>query len=253
MARYRKTSNTDSRVGRDTTPTATPTPTPSVSGRPKSNLDARIESQINASMPAYVGVTTEADVTINNFLEALNDTSLKAIGELLRKARYSPRNVKDVIEILSDSKNNFIFEDNDFTSSKKFIAALNNQLIFKDTDTGPKESIAITEYGPEQVDSWVDKWLTSEAGRTLESLSPDVSKVLRKAVKDYASGQSVTTTRKDAQGRTVTTYEPAMSEAGIAQTLEDVAGTTELYKDVERRKAFEFGDILNKTLGIGQI
>lgn len=251
MARYRQTSNEKSRVGRDVEPTPTPTPT-KTSGK-KSNLDLRLESQLGAVLPAYVDVIQQADVTIDAFLDQLNDSSLRAIGEVLRKARYSVRNVNDVKKILSDPASNLQFEDTDLVSGKNFVAALNNQLIFKAETGGPKESVSVTEYGPEQVDSWVDNWLTKEAGRTLESLSPDVAKTLRKAVKDYATGQSVTTVTKDAQGRPVTTYKPAMSEAGIAQTLEDVAGTTELYKDVERRKAFEFGDILNKTLGIGQI
>lgn len=251
MARYRQTSNEKSRVGRDIEPSPTPTPSPGASK--KNSLDARINSMVGAtSLAPYLDAVQQVDVTIDDFLDQLNSTQLKAIGELLRKGRYSVKNIEDVKTILSDAETHKLrFEDADLRNVGTLVAALNNQLIFK--SEGPKESVSVTQYGPEQVDSWVDNWLTKEAGRTLESLSPDVAKTLRKAVKDYATGQSVTTVTKDAQGRPVTTYKPAMSEAGIAQTLEDVAGTTELYKDVERRKAFEFGDILNKTLGIGQI
>lgn len=248
MARYRKTSN--DRVGRDISPTPTPTPTPTAITRTKNNISSAIDSKVSSTMPEYADLNV--DVTIDDFIAKLSDTQKRAIAELLRKARFSINTLKDVDTILADVTN-FSFDDTDLRSFNKFVNSLSSQLVFKGTAAGgPRESVSITKYGPEQIDSWVDDWLVKKAGRTLESLNDEQAKLLRRAVKDYASGESVTTVTKDKKGRAVTTYRPAVSEAGIEQTLEEAGG--EMFaSEMERRQAFEFGDILSKTLGIGSI
>jgi len=248
MARYRKTSN--DRVGRGATPAASPTPTPSLSKGTKNAISSAIDSKVSATMPDYADLSV--DITVDDFIDRLSGTQKRAIAELLRKARFSINTLKDVDTILADVTN-FSFEDTDLQSFNKFVSSLNNQLIYKPAaGTGPKESVSITKYGPEQIDAWVDDWLVKKAGRTLESLGDEQAKLLRSAVKDYASGESVTTVTKDKKGRAVTTYRPAVTEAGVQQTLQE-AGKEVLAPEMERRQAFEFGDILSKTLGIGGI
>lgn len=249
MARYRNTANTNDRVGRGAT-NPTPTPTPTLTSNTKNAISSAIDSKLSSVMPDYADVNV--DITVDDFIGRLNDTQKRAIAELLRKARFSINTIKDVDAILGDVTN-FTFQDNDLQSFGKFVSALNSQLVFKPgAGTGPRESVSITKYGPEQIDSWVDNWLTKNVGRELESLSPDQAKLLRRAVRDYASGESVTTVTKDKKGRAVTTYRPAVSEAGIEQALETAAGET-FAPEMERRQAFEFSDILSKTLGIGSI
>jgi hypothetical protein len=241
MARYRKTSN--ERVGRNV---PVPSPTPSPTGKASSDIFSTINSRINNSMPDFADINT--DVTIDEYLDSLSNTQLKVIGEMLRKARYTIKKVDDIKNFISQD-----FPGLALGSFNQFVTSLNEELVYKPSaSTGPKESLSVTKYGPEQIDSWVDNWLTEEAGRGLKSITPDQAKVLRKAVKDYASGASVTTVTRDKKGRPVTTYQPAVTEAGIQETLQE-AGQELFADEMERRKAFEFKDILNKTLGVGSI
>lgn len=250
MARYRKTSNTDDRVGRNATPTPSPAPRPTPGGRTKNSISESIDSKLSSVMPDYSDISV--DITTDDFIGRLNDAQKRAIAQLLRQARFSVNTLKDVDAILGDVTN-FTFQDSDLQSFNRFVTALDNQLVYKaSAGAGPRESVSVTRYGREQIDSWVDNWLTDNVGRGLESLPAEQAKLLRKAVKDYASGESVTTVSRDKKGRAVTTYRPAVSEAGIEKTLETAAEDM-FAPEMERRKAFEFSDILSKTLGIGSI
>lgn len=248
MTRYRKTSSTDDRVGRNLTPVATPTPTPTLSKSVQNAISSAIDSKVSATLPEYSDLGV--DINIDDFISGLSDTQKRTLAELLRKS-FSIDTLKDVDMIISDAAK-FTFNDEDFMSFNKFITAVNNQLVYKPSSTGPKESISITKYGPEQIDAWVDNWLTGEVGRTLESVTPEQAKLLRRAVRDYASSESVTKVTKDKKGRAVTTYSPGVSEAGIQEALKTTA-EAEFGPEMERRQAFEFGDLLSKTLGIGSI
>lgn len=241
MARYRQTG----RVGRGTaTPTPTPTPTPSTTKAP--NVFSTINSRITSSLPDIGDITP--DITIDEYLESLSATQKRIIAEMLRKARYTIKKLDDVDTIISSE-----FGGLELGSFNKFISSLDSQLVYKPGKAaGPSESISITQYGPEQIDAWVDDWLTKKVGRTLESVDTTQADLLREAVKDYASSESITKVTKDKKGRPVTTYKPGMSQAGIAQTLETAAGEA-FAPEMERRQAFEFSDILSKTLGIGGI
>lgn len=243
MARYRQTG----RVGRGATtatPTPTPTPTPTISKKP--NIFNTIDNRITSSLPDIGDIN--ADITIDEYLASLSDTQKRVIAEMLRKARYTIKKIDDVDDIISSE-----FAGLEIGSFNKFISSLNSQLVYKPSAAaGPSESISITQYGPEQIDAWVDDWLTKRVGRTLESVDTTQADLLREAVKDYASSESITKVTKDKKGRPVTTYKPGMSQAGIAETLETAAGEA-FAPEMERRQAFEFGDILSKTLGIGAI
>jgi hypothetical protein len=227
---------------------ATPTPTPTLSKSIQNAISSSIDSKVFATLPEYADLAV--DINIDDFISGLSDTQRRTLAELLRKS-FSIDTLKDVDTIIADAAK-FTFNDEDFMSFNKFITAVNNQLVYKPSSTGPKESVSITKYGPEQIDSWVDNWLTGEVGRTLESVTPEQAKLLRRAVKDYASSESVTKVTKDKKGRAVTTYSPGVSEAGIQEALKTTA-ETEFGPEMERRQAFEFGDLLSKTLGIGSI
>lgn len=249
MTRYRKTSSADDRVGRNITPVATPTPTPTLSKSIQNAISSSIDSRVSATLPEYSDLGV--DINIDDFISGLSDTQRRTLAGLLRKS-FSIDTLKDVDTILADAAK-FTFNDEDFMSFNKFITAVNNQLVYKKgKGTGPSESISITKYGPEQIDAWVDNWLTGEVGRTLESVTPEQAKLLRRAVRDYASSESVTKVTKDKKGRAVTTYSPGVSEAGIQEALKTTA-EAEFGPEMERRQAFEFSDLLSKTLGIGSI
>ena len=250
MARYRNTSNMDDRVGRGATMGPTPAPTPSPSTRTRNSISSSIDSKISSVLPDYSDISV--DITVDDFIGRMNDTQKRAIAQLLRNARFSINTLKDVDAILGDVTN-FTFQDSDLQSFNKFVSALDSQLVYKaSAAAGPRESVSVTKYGREQIDSWVDDWVTKNVGRGLASLPAEQAKLLRKAVKDYASGESVTTVTRDKKGRAVTTYRPAVTEAGIEKTLE-TASAEMFAPEMERRKAFEFSDILSKTLGIGSI
>lgn len=119
------------------------------------------------------------------------------------------------------------------------------------TKSGGSTSVSVTKYGKEQIDSWVDNWLTEEAGMGIGAITPEQAKYIRKAVRDYASKGSISQVTRDAQGRSVTTTTP-ISEAGIREAIKKAA--SELFpKEIERNKVFEFNNILSQTLGTGSI
>lgn len=232
------------RVGREATPA--PTPTPSATPVQLGSVFGTINSRIQTTLPEVGDIAV--DLTIDEFLDTLKETQRRVVGEMLRKAGYSVKKLEDIDNWISTE-----FSGLPVGSFSQFVTALDSQLVYKKgKGTGPSESVSITKYGPEQIDSWVDNWLTGEVGRTLESVTPEQAKLLRRAVKDYASSESVTKVTRDEKGRAVTTYSPGVSEAGIEEALKTTA-ETEFGPEMERRQAFEFGDLLSKTLGIGSI
>jgi len=234
------------RVGRDATLTPTPTPKPSPTSTPAlGGIFGTINSRIKSTLP---DVDVTVDITIDEFLDTLKETQRRVVGDMLRKAGYSIKKLEDIDNYISQE-----FSGLPVGSFNQFVTALDSQLVYKKgRATGPSESVSITKYGPEQVDAWVDNWLTSEVGRTLESVTPEQAKLLRKAVKDYSTSESVTKVTKDKKGRAVTTYSPGVSEAGVQETLKTTAEDV-FAPEMERRQAFEFSDLLSKTLGIGSI
>ena len=235
------------RVGRDTTPVPTPTPKPSPTPAPAlGSIFGTINSRIKSTLP---DVDVTVDITIDEFLDTLKETQRRVIGDMLRRAGYGIKKLEDIDTAISED-----FSGLPVGSFNQFLTALDSQLVYKKGrgTGGPSESVSITKYGPEQVDAWVDNWLTSEVGRTLESVTPEQAKLLRKAVKAYATGESVTKVSRDEKGRAVTEYTPAVSEAGIQETLKTTAQDV-FAPEMERRQAFEFGELLSKTLGIGSI
>ena len=232
------------RVGRESTPA--PTPTPSATPVQLGSVFGTINSRIQTTLPEVGDIAL--DLTIDEFLDTLKETQRRVVGEMLRKAGYGIKKLEDIDNFISTE-----FSGLPVGSFSQFVTALDSQLVYKKgKGTGPSESVSITKYGPEQIDSWVDNWLTGEVGRTLESVTPEQAKLLRRAVRDYASSESVTKVTKDKKGRAVTTYSPGVSEAGIQEALKTTA-ETEFGPEMERRQAFEFGDLLSKTLGIGSI
>jgi len=232
------------RVGREATPT--PTPTPSATPVQLGSVFGTINSRIKSTLPDIGDIAV--DLTIDEFLDTLKETQRRVIGDMLRRAGISINKLEDIDSYISQN-----FSGLPVGSFNQFVTALDSQLVYKKgKGTGPSESISITEYGPEQIDAWVDNWLTGEVGRTLESVTPEQAKLLRRAVRDYASSESVTKVTRDKKGRAVTTYSPGVSEAGIQEALKTTA-EAEFGPEMERRQAFEFGDLLSKTLGIGSI
>jgi hypothetical protein len=234
------------RVGRDTTLTPTPTPKPSPTSTPAlGGIFGTINSRIKSTLP---DVDVTVDITIDEFLDTLKETQRRVIGDMLRRAGYGIKKLEDIDTAISED-----FSGLPVGSFNQFLTALDSQLVYKKgRGTGPSESVSITKYGPEQIDAWVDSWLTGEVGRTLESVTPEQAKLLRRAVRDYASSESVTKVTKDKKGRAVTTYSPGVSEAGIQEALKTTAEDV-FAPEMERRQAFEFSDLLSKTLGIGSI
>jgi hypothetical protein len=234
------------RVGRDTTPVPTPTPKPSPTPAPAlGGIFGTINSRIKSTLP---DVDVTVDITIDEFLDTLKETQRRVIGDMLRRAGYGIKKLEDIDTAISED-----FSGLPVGSFNQFLTALDSQLVYKKgRGTGPSESVSITKYGPEQIDAWVDSWLTGEVGRTLESVTPEQAKLLRRAVRDYASSESVTKVTKDKKGRAVTTYSPGVSEAGVQEALKTTAEDV-FAPEMERRQAFEFSDLLSKTLGIGSI
>jgi hypothetical protein len=230
VARYRKTPK--DRVGRST-------------------ISQDIESKVINTMPDYADIVAQAEPTIYDYLEALSNAQKKGIAQILRKNGFSIQTITDVDTVLGDPTN-FVFQGTDLKNPNAFINAINRQLIGKEGGADTGVSVSVTKYGKEQIDNWVNNWLTENAGMGLAAISEDQAKYIRKAVKDYAAKESVTEVAKDKKGRTVTTYKPGVSEAGIQDTIK--RAVTELFpKEVERNKVFEFNNILNKTLGTGSI
>jgi hypothetical protein len=202
-------------------------------------------------LPDYADIVATAAPTIFDFLESLSTPVKKGIAQVLRKGGFSIQTLTDVDTVLGDVTN-FTFETTDLTDPKTFINAINSQLIGKEPAADEGVSVSVTKYGKEQVDTWIDKWIVDNAGMGLAALNQEQAKMLRKAVKDYAAKESVTEVKTDKKGRRVTTYRPGVSEAGIQETIKKTA--TELFpQEIERNKAFEFSNILSKTLGTRDI
>jgi hypothetical protein len=205
-----------------------------------------INSRIQSTLPEVGDIAV--DLNIDEFLDTLKETQRRVLGEMLRKAGIGINKLEDIDNYISQN-----FSGLPVGSFNQFVTALDSQLVYKKgRGTGPSESVSITKYGPEQIDAWVDSWLTGEVGRTLESVTPEQAKLLRRAVRDYASSESVTKVTKDKKGRAVTTYSPGVSEAGVQEALKTTAEDV-FAPEMERRQAFEFSDLLSKTLGIGSI
>lgn len=234
------------RVGRESTPTPKPTPTPSANPVQLGGVFGTINSRIQSTLPEVGDIAV--DLNIDEFLDTLKETQRRVLGEMLRKAGIGINKLEDIDNYISQN-----FSGLPVGSFNQFVTALDSQLVYKKgRGTGPSESVSITKYGPEQIDAWVDSWLTGEVGRTLESVTPEQAKLLRRAVRDYASSESVTKVTKDKKGRAVTTYSPGVSEAGVQEALKTTAEDV-FAPEMERRQAFEFSDLLSKSLGIGSI
>jgi hypothetical protein len=192
------------------------------------------------------GITNMVNVTVNDAVASLTNAQKKQIGAILDKAGFTVRTPAEVDYVLATSFPNLVFRD-----FPDLLRQVKENLIGKAADTGPSTSMAITEYGKEQIDNWLDEGLKKKFGRGLGSLDDAEMKTLRKAVEDYVKTPSVTTTKK-VDGKTVTTTKPGVTTAGIEQAIE-TAGMPMFADEAERRKAFEFSNIINKTLGVGSI
>lgn len=232
-------------VGRGATGGTTTTGTPSAPvGNP---FLKNINDRLAAMGPGISAVTSLVNVTVNEAIANLTIAQKKKLAQILDKAGYTVRTPAEVDMVLATSFPNLVYRD-----FPDLLSQVQRNLLITEPDGGPKTSMAITQYGKEQIDSWINEGLTNKFGRTLESLDADELKVLRKAVRDYADTPSVTTVTKDAKGRSITKTKPGVTTEGVAQAVESAA--MPMFADeAERRQAFEFSTILNKTLGIGAI
>lgn len=229
-------------VGRGSTSGVTTTT--ATTPRTQSGIIKNINDRLNSTGLGVV--TTTVNVTVDDAIAALTLAQKKQIGAILNKAGFTVRTPAEVDYVLAASFPNLVFRD-----FPDLLRQVKENLIGKGADTGPSTTMAITQYGKEQIDNWLDEGLKKKFGRGLESLDDAEMKTLRKAVKEYVSTPSVTTTKK-VGGKTITTTKPGVTTAGIEEAIE-TAGMPMFADEAERRKAFEFGNLLNKTLGIGSI
>lgn len=222
--------------GTTTATTATP---------PRQNVFTKnINDRLNTT---NLGVVANmVDVTVNEAIASLTLAQKKQIAALLDKAGFTVRTPAEVDTQIAYILPNVVYRD-----FPDLLRQIKENLIVSAADTGPSTSMSITQYGKEQIDSWLDEGLQKKFGRGLGSLNEAEMKTLRKAVEDYVKTPSVTTTKK-VGGKTVTTTKPGVTTAGIEQAIE-TAGMPMFADEAERRKAFEFGTLLNKSLGIGSI
>lgn len=229
-------------VGRGSTSgvTTTTVTTP----RTQSGIIKNINDRLNSTGLGVV--TTTVNVTVDDAIAALTIAQKKQIGALLDKAGFTVRTPAEVDATLATYFPNLVYRD-----FPDLLRQIKENLIGSATETGPSTSMAITEYGKEQIDNWLDEGLKKKFGRGLGSLDDAEMKTLRKAVEDYVKTPSVTTVKK-VDGKTLTTTKPGVTTAGIEQAIE-TAGMPMFADEAERRKAFEWSSIVNKTLGIGSI
>lgn len=232
-------------VGRGATgTTTTATTTSTVPGQ--SVLIKNINDRLNVS--GLGTITSTVNVTVDDAIAALTSAQKKQIGAILDKAGFTVRTPAEVDAVLATYFPGLTWKD-----YPDLLRQVKDNLITKPTDTGgPKTSISITQYGPEQIDEWINAGVQKKFGRTIESLTDQELSTLRKAVKDYSMKGAVTTTTKDKKGRSVTTTTPGPSTAGIQGVVAET-GAPMFLGEEQRRQAFEFSDILNKALGVGSI
>lgn len=226
-------------VGRGGTTTNTSTANVNTGGLPK-NINDRLISA------GYTGVVSNVDVNIDEAIASLTNAQKKQIAAVLDKAGFNIRSTGEIDYILTTS-----FPGLRWSDFPDLLGQIKKQIIIKpDEESVP--SVSITKYGKEQIDSWIDEGLQKKFGRGVKSLTPDELSTLRKAVRDYSASESVTTVTTDAKGRKVTTTKPGVSTTGVEQAVE-TAAMPMFADEAERRKAFEFGSIINKALGVGSI
>lgn len=250
MARYRDT--TGARVGRDkpsTSPTPTPTPVPTIKS---GTLSSTIQDKLLANSPEYADVVQQVDMTVDDYIDNLSADKKKRLAQFLKNKKVSGiTTVKDIYGVLT-AGGKFDFVDTDFRSFNTFLNAINNQIVSRAPSGGDGVSRSVTKYGTPQIDAWVDDWLIKNVGQSIKSITPEQIKMLRKVVRDYTGGESVTRSTVNKKGQRVTEYTPATSQAGIEKAIEKSAKTM-FAPEIERRQALEFSDALSKALGIGSI
>lgn len=194
----------------------------------------------------YTGVVSSVNVNVDEAIAALSNAQKRQIAAILDKAGFTVRSATEVDVVLASA-----FPNLEWTDFPDLLGQIKNQIIVQ-PDKTRVPSVNITEYGKEQIDSWIDEGLQKKFGRGIGSLSDEEKKTLRKAVKDYSLSESVTTVTTDKKGRTVTKTKPGVTTVGVEQALE-TAAMPMFADEAERRKAFEFSQIINKSLGIGSI
>jgi len=118
----------------------------------------------------------------------------------------------------------------------------------KTEPTGPKVSKTVTEYGPQQIQGWINEGLLKDAGRTYDSLSDAEKEIFNAAVAEYAQASTTTTTTRNKAGQVVTTIQPGVSpEATIKEKVAEV-GQAVLAPDFERQQRFDFQNWLSQNV-----
>jgi hypothetical protein len=226
-------------VGRGGSTTSTTTGRANTGGLTK-NINDRLNSA------GYTGVTSNVNITVDEAIASLSTKQKRQIATVLDKAGFTVRSIGEVDGILSIAFPNLTWSD-----FPDLLGQIKSQVVVK-PEAGNVPSVTITKYGKEQIDNWIDDGLQKTFGRGIKSLTPDELKTLRKAVRDYSSAEAVTTVTTDKKGRRVSTVVPGPTVTGIEQAVE-TAGMPMFADEAERRKAFEFSNIMSKALGVGSI
>lgn len=232
-------------VGRGTTG-ATTTATTAQAKPTQSGITKNINDRLNASGLGII--SDKVNFAIADAIASLTIPQKKQIGAILDKSGFTVRTPAEVDAVLAQSFPNLSWID-----FPDLLRQIKDNLVTQPKDTGgPKTSVSITQYGPEQIDEWINAGVQKKFGRTLESLTDVELSTLRKAVKDYSMKGQVSTVTTDKKGRRVTTTTPGPTTAGIQEVVAET-GAPMFLGEAERRQAFEFSDIVNKALGVGSI
>lgn len=118
----------------------------------------------------------------------------------------------------------------------------------KSEPTGPQVSKTITSYTPQQVQGWINEGLMKDAGRTYDSLSQAEKDVFNQAVEEYAKSVTVTRTRVNQAGETVTEVMPSPSAEQLVKEKVAEVGQATLASDYERQVRMNFNNWLSKNV-----
>lgn len=118
-------------------------------------------------------------------------------------------------------------------------------------NTGPaKPSVTktITSYTPQQVQNWINEGLMKDAGRTYDSLTEPEKAIFNQAVEEYAKSVTVTRTRVNKAGETVTEVMPSPSAEQLIKEKVTEVGQAILPTDVDRQVRFNFNNWLSQNV-----
>lgn len=118
-------------------------------------------------------------------------------------------------------------------------------------NTGPaKPSVSktVTSYSPQQVQNWINEGLLKDAGRTYESLTEPEKAIFNQAVEEYAKSVTVTRTRVNKAGETVTEITPSPSAEQLIKEKVTEVGQAVLPTDIDRQVRFNFNNWLSQNV-----